>query len=108
MVGKELSYVCVPSLRRESNICSTLANTSSGPSSASTCIKSNNTGCHFELVSSLRYKLACVPIEDSVLPAHPHSRIRVFNGHSMGSQGSKISSDGKLRLIRLCGGTDLF
>ena len=42
----------------------------------------------FEPVSSNGYKLAFAPIEDSVQPAHPRSLIRVFNGRSMGSQGS--------------------
>ena len=46
--------------------------------------------------------MACVPIEDSDQPVHPCSLIKVFDGRSMGSQGSKVSSGGKLRLIRLC------
>ena len=46
--------------------------------------------------------MECVPIEDSDQPAHPCSLIKVFDGLSMGSQGSKVSSGGKLRLIRLC------
>ena len=34
----------------------------------------------FEPVFSKRYKLACVPIDDSDQPAHPHSLIRAFDG----------------------------
>ena len=32
-------------------------------------------------------------MEDSDQAAHLHSLIRVFHGHSMGSKGSKVSSD---------------
>ena len=42
----------------------------------------------FELVSSKRYRLACAHIEDSDQPAHLLTLIRVFNGQSIGSQGS--------------------
>ena len=42
------------------------------------------------------YKLASAPIEHSHQPAHLHGLIRVFNGRSTCSQGSNISSDGKL------------
>ena len=38
-------------------------------------------------MSSRRYKLPCVPIEDSDQPAHMHSLIWFFNGHSVDSQG---------------------
>ena len=44
------------------------------------------------------YKLACSPIIDLDQPAHPRSLIRVFDGRSMGSLGSIISADRKLRL----------
>ena len=60
-----------------------------------------------ELVSNKRYKLACAPIEDSDQPVHPQSPIRIFDGHSMGRQGSNISSGRKI-LIRLHGCTDPF
>ena len=50
-------------------------------------------------VSSMRKKLACVPIEDSEQPAHPHSLIRVFDGRSIASQESSISSGRKLSII---------
>ena len=52
----------------------------------------------FETVSSKRYKLAYGPIEDSDQPAHPCSLIRVFDGCSVDSHGSNVSSGGKLRL----------
>ena len=52
----------------------------------------------FELVSSEWYKLACATIKDSDQIAHPYYLIRVFDGCSMDSQGSNISSVGKLRL----------
>ena len=57
-------------------------------------------------MSTKRYKLACAPIKD--IDQHPHSLIRVFNGRSMGSQGSNISLGRKLRLIRLCKCADCF
>ena len=53
-----------------------------------------------ESVSSIRYKLAFLPIEDSDQPVYQHSLIRAFDGHSMGNQGSIIFSGGKL--IRQC------
>ena len=46
-----------------------------------------------EPVSSIRYNLACAPIEDSNLTAHPRSLIRVFDGRSMGRQESNSYSD---------------
>ena len=50
-----------------------------------------------------RYKLANVPIEDSDQPVHLLSLIRVFNGQSIGSQASNVSSSGvKLRLRPDC------
>ena len=42
------------------------------------------------------------PIEDSDKPVHLCNPIRVFNGRSMGSQASNVSSDGKLRLCSDC------
>ena len=51
-----------------------------------------------EPVTSLRYKLARAPIEDSDQPAHPHRLIRVVDGHSIGCHESNLSSGGKLRL----------
>ena len=61
-----------------------------------------------ELVSSKRYKLACAPIKDSDQPALLRSLIRVFDGCSMGSQGSNVSSGRKLRLVKVCLCTDSF
>ena len=43
-------------------------------------------------------KLACAPIKDSDQPAHLYSLIIVFDGHSMGSQRSNVSSGRNLRL----------
>ena len=43
-----------------------------------------------ESVSSKRSKLACALIEHSDQPAHMCSRTRVFDGHSMGSQGRRV------------------
>ena len=51
-----------------------------------------------EPVSSKRDTFVCAPIEDSDQPAHLYSLIRVFYVRSMGSIGSNISSDRKLRL----------
>ena len=59
-------------------------------------------------MSSIRYKLACAHIEDSDQTAHPRSLIRVIDGRSMGSLGSKVSSGGKLTLFRQCGFADCF
>ena len=47
-------------------------------------------------VSRKRYKLACVPIEDSDQPAHLRRLIRVLDGHSMESQWLNVISDGQL------------
>ena len=52
----------------------------------------------YEAESSERYKLTYAPTEDSDQPVHPRSLIRAFNGRSMGSRGSNVSSDGKVRL----------
>ena len=49
----------------------------------------------FEPGSSKSDKLACAPIEDSDQPAHLRRLIRVYDGHSMCSQGSNVSSGGK-------------
>ena len=49
--------------------------------------------CGFELVSSKRYKLACLSIKDSDQPGHPLSLISIFDVCSVGSQGSIVSSD---------------
>ena len=60
-----------------------------------------------EPVSSKRYKLACAPIENSVQPAHRYSMVRVFDGQSLGSQGSSVSLGGKLKhTSRMCGRAD--
>ena len=45
-----------------------------------------------------RYKLACAHIKDLEQPVHPCSLIRVLYGHSVGSQGSSVSSGIKLLL----------
>ena len=45
-----------------------------------------------------RYKLGCAPNEYSDQPAHPRSLVRVFDGRTIASKGSNVSSDGKLRL----------
>ena len=52
----------------------------------------------FELGNNKRYKFACAPIKDSDQTAHMCSLIPVFDGYFMGGQGTKASSDGKLRL----------
>ena len=52
----------------------------------------------FVRVSSHRYMLACVPIKDSDQTEHPLSLIRAFDGHSMGSHATHVSSGVKLRL----------
>ena len=51
---------------------------------------------------SKRYNLACATIEDSDQPARPRRLIRVFNGRSMGSQGSNASSGRKMSLRPEC------
>ena len=43
------------------------------------------------------YSIACAPTK-----THPRSLIRVVAGHSVGSQGSKPSSDGQWRLRSTC------
>ena len=52
-------------------------------------------------MSSKKYELACAPIEDSDQPAHLHSLLRVFDGLSMGMQGSNVSSSLKLDCVDL-------
>ena len=47
--------------------------------------------------SNKNYKLACAHIEASDQPARPRSLIRIFDGRSLGRQGSISSSGGKLR-----------
>ena len=46
------------------------------------------------LCKILRYKLACGPIEDSDQCTHLCRLIRVFIGHSMGSQGYQKGARG--------------
>ena len=41
--------------------------------------------------------LAYAPMEALDQPVHPHSLIRDFDGRSVDSQGSYVSSDGTLR-----------
>ena len=48
------------------------------------------------------YTLASAPIKDSHQTAHRHSLVRVFDGRSMGSQESYVSSGRKLRLWPDC------
>ena len=48
--------------------------------------------------NSERYNVVCAPVEESDQPALSRSLIRVFDGSSMDSQGSNISSGEKLRL----------
>ena len=56
-----------------------------------------------EPVSIKTYMLAYAPIEDSDQTAHQRSLIRVFDGRSMDSQGSNVSSGIRTKiLIRLC------
>ena len=47
------------------------------------------------------YKITCAPNKDACQPLCPRSLRRVFADHSLGSQGSKASSDGQWTLIRL-------
>ena len=49
------------------------------------------------------YRIACVTSEDSAQPSHLYSLIRIFVGHSVGSQGSKAYSGGQQKLIILRG-----
>ena len=48
--------------------------------------------------SSKRYRLECAPIQDSDQIASPRNLIRLFDGRSMDSQWSNVSSGGKLSL----------
>ena len=43
-------------------------------------------------------RLQVRPRDDSDQLAHPRSLIRIFTGHSVGSQGSKASSSGRRKL----------
>ena len=52
----------------------------------------------YEQGQSIPYMIAYVSCEDSDLSAHPYSLIRVFEGHSVGCQGSKATSGGQQRL----------
>ena len=62
-------------------------------------MKKNKLGAWlFEHMSSKKFKLACAPNKDSDQTVQMHRLIKVFVGCSMGSQGSNISSGGKLRL----------
>ena len=49
------------------------------------------------------YLWTCAPSEDSDQPAHSRSVIRIFPVRNWDSQGYKLSSGGKRRLIRLRG-----
>ena len=51
-----------------------------------------------EVGHSISYKTACVPNKDSDQTVHMRRLIRVFAGHSVGSQGAKESSDVQQRL----------
>ena len=58
-------------------------------------------------MSNKQYRFDCAPIQGSDQPAHPRSLIRVFDRHSMTSQGSNISTGGTLRaLIKLWNNAD--
>ena len=48
-------------------------------------------------------EITCAPSEDSDLPGHPPSLIRVFAVRSMSNWGPNVSSCGQRRLIRLGG-----
>ena len=57
--------------------------------------------------SSKRYLLAYAPIKDSDQTAWTRRLIRIFDGRSMGSKGSSVSSGGKTKtLLRLWGCQD--
>ena len=53
-------------------------------------------------MSSKRYKLAYAPIEDSDVPAHLRSLIRVFKGHIICSKGFNVLRRKTKTLTRLC------
>ena len=61
----------------------------------------------FEQEHSISYMTACAPSEDSDQPANLYSSIKVFVGHFVCSQGSKVSfvgsedSDQPVRMQRL-------
>ena len=50
---------------------------------------------HFEPPHDKTNKMTFVPSKDSDQPGHPHSLIRVFAVHSMGSLGPKFASGGQ-------------
>ena len=50
----------------------------------------------------ISYKIEFAPSEDADHPAHSRSLIKVFTGHSVGSQGFKVSSGGQRRLRSAC------
>ena len=52
--------------------------------------------------NSITYKIACVLSECSDQPAHPHSLIRVFAEHSVGTKDSKTSSGGERNIRPDC------
>ena len=52
----------------------------------------------FESQQQKTYLWKCAPSEDSDLPAHPRSLIRIFTGRVLDSQGYEVSSCGHRRL----------
>ena len=56
----------------------------------------------YEPGHSIFYKIACAHIEDSDQPVHMRSLIRVFAGHSLGSQVTKASFAGQRRPWSAC------
>ena len=48
----------------------------------------------YESGYSISYQIACALSEDIDHPANSRSLVRVFAGHSVGSQGSNTSSGG--------------
>ena len=66
-----------------------------------------STNCQLvvELLTSIQYKLACAPINDSDQTVHLHSLIRVFDGCSVGRLGTNVSSCGRLKteqILQMC------
>ena len=55
-----------------------------------------------EPVSSKMHKFEYAPFQDLDQSAHLRRQIWVFDGHSMDSQGSSVSSGGNLRLWSDC------
>ena len=58
----------------------------------------NKAGTQYEPGHSISCKIACVPSEDSDQPVDPRSLIRVFAGHTVGTQVAKASSVGRRKL----------